>query len=175
MPTETPKITVGIGALRDRPADRRQGTSIAVLSAVLGASMASAERLPVQGFNINNGLAGNSIHNIVRDSRGFLWFCTSEGLSRFDGYQFVNFGSPALPGRDVILSSHATLDTGSPPQTGWSNFVAQAQHNPGSSKPRVSRAPGTSTRSSRLWTARCGWVRIRASIASRETAAISNP
>ena len=28
---------------------------------------------------------------IVRDSRGFIWFCTTEGLSRFDGYRFVNY------------------------------------------------------------------------------------
>ena len=32
-------------------------------------------------------------HRIVKDSRGFLWFCTAEGLSRFDGYAFANFGT----------------------------------------------------------------------------------
>jgi ligand-binding sensor domain-containing protein len=29
---------------------------------------------------------------IVRDSRGFLWFCTVEGLSRFDGAEFTSYG-----------------------------------------------------------------------------------
>jgi|HubBroStandDraft_5_1064220.scaffolds.fasta_scaffold722813_1 ligand-binding sensor domain-containing protein len=37
-------------------------------------------------------LLSNTINKIVADSRGFIWFCTAEGLSRFDGYRFVNFG-----------------------------------------------------------------------------------
>ena len=53
---------------------------------------ASAEHLPVRIYTTADGLAGNTIDRIVRDSRGYLWFCTREGLSRFDGYQFQNFG-----------------------------------------------------------------------------------
>jgi ligand-binding sensor domain-containing protein len=37
------------------------------------------------------GLADNVINKIVRDSRGFLWFFTEEGLSRFDGYTLTNY------------------------------------------------------------------------------------
>ncbi|MGA2591005.1 MAG: hypothetical protein ABSH32_13885 [Bryobacteraceae bacterium] len=43
-------------------------------------------------YTTADGLAGNTIDRIVTDSHGFLWFCTREGLSRFDGYQFYNFG-----------------------------------------------------------------------------------
>ena len=39
-----------------------------------------------------DGLPGIAIHRIVRDSLGFLWFGTGEGLSRFDGYEFKNYG-----------------------------------------------------------------------------------
>jgi len=28
---------------------------------------------------------------MVRDSRGFLWICTDEGLSRYDGSSFRNY------------------------------------------------------------------------------------
>src|SRR5262249_14537920 len=44
----------------------------------------------------------NNINKIVRDSRGFLWFCTAEGLSLFDGHSFVNFGvADGLPRANV--------------------------------------------------------------------------
>lgn len=52
----------------------------------------SAQRLPLNSYTVADGLPNNVINKIVRDSRGFLWFCTSEGLSRFDGYSFTNYG-----------------------------------------------------------------------------------
>ena len=65
-------------------------------------SLASAERLPVKRYTAADGLARDYIMRIVRDARGFLWFCTSEGLSRFDGYRFANYGvEQGLPGRVV--------------------------------------------------------------------------
>jgi signal transduction histidine kinase/ligand-binding sensor domain-containing protein len=54
---------------------------------------AHAERLPLKSYTTIDGLPHNRINKIVRDSRGFLWFCTEEGLSRFDGYQFTNYGT----------------------------------------------------------------------------------
>ena len=54
---------------------------------------AQAERLPLRPYTVADGLAHNEINKIVRDSRGFLWFCTAEGLSRFDGYAFTNYGT----------------------------------------------------------------------------------
>jgi len=47
-------------------------------------------------------LPADNVNRIVRDSRGFLWFCTEEGLSRFDGYQFINYTvDQGLPDRRV--------------------------------------------------------------------------
>jgi ligand-binding sensor domain-containing protein/signal transduction histidine kinase len=55
-------------------------------------SVSHAERLPLKTYTTADGLPHNSINRIVRDSRGFLWFCTRDGLSRFDGYSFINYG-----------------------------------------------------------------------------------
>jgi ligand-binding sensor domain-containing protein/two-component sensor histidine kinase len=49
--------------------------------------------LPIKAYTTADGLAHNQINKIVRDSRGFLWFCTADGLSRFDGYTFNNYGT----------------------------------------------------------------------------------
>lgn len=53
---------------------------------------AIAERLPFRTFTMADGLPRDHITRIVPDSKGYLWFCTSEGLSRFDGYKFTNYG-----------------------------------------------------------------------------------
>ncbi|HET8674414.1 MAG TPA: two-component regulator propeller domain-containing protein, partial [Blastocatellia bacterium] len=59
---------------------------------IIAAGTSLAERLPVKIYTTADGLGHNVIHRVVRDSRGFLWFCTREGLSRFDGYSFTNYG-----------------------------------------------------------------------------------
>ena len=61
-----------------------------------------AERLPVRVYTPADGLPAISIHRIVRDRAGFLWFCTADGLSRFDGLRFVNYGAAdGLPQQDL--------------------------------------------------------------------------
>ena len=60
------------------------------------------EQLPIKTYTTADGLARDHVTRIVQDSRGFLWFCTAEGLSRFDGYQFINYGTrQGLPNRAV--------------------------------------------------------------------------
>ena len=59
-----------------------------------------AERLPIKTYTVADGLLRDSVIKIKQDSRGFLWFCTSDGISRFDGYGFTNFTtSDGLPDR----------------------------------------------------------------------------
>lgn len=61
-----------------------------------------AERLSVKSYTTTDDLASDNVNRIVLDSHGFLWFCTDEGLSRFDGYQFKNYTQEqGLPHRNV--------------------------------------------------------------------------
>lgn len=73
---------------------------ILLLSALLPAR---AERLPIRVYTVADGLADNSVYRMVRDSRGYLWFCTSGGLSRFDGSSFTSFHlQDGLPAERVL-------------------------------------------------------------------------
>ena len=74
-----------------------------ILCVVLGtAVLVRAERLPIKTYTTADGLARDQASRIVRDSEGLLWFCTVEGLSRFDGYKFTNYGiDQGLPNRQV--------------------------------------------------------------------------
>src|SRR5215471_4914534 len=75
----------------------------AVLIAILAAPVClHAERIAVRSYTTADGLASDQIDCIVPDSRGFIWFCTPEGLTRFDGYRMVNFGiREGLPERRI--------------------------------------------------------------------------
>jgi signal transduction histidine kinase/ligand-binding sensor domain-containing protein len=86
------------------PRSRRLVT--ATLSLALAASTPvalRAERLPIKAYTTAEGLGHNVVNRIVRDSRGFMWFATNDGLSRFDGYGFTNYTvEQGLPHRRVM-------------------------------------------------------------------------
>jgi len=90
-----------MGPARRKNVSLESATLLVAVMLTLGSS-AQAERLPIKTYTTADGLARDHINRIVADSRGFLWFCTSEGLSRFDGYKFTNYGiEQGLPGRQV--------------------------------------------------------------------------
>ena len=40
-------------------------------------------------LSVDDGLPQASVLQVLQDRRGFLWFGTQEGLSRYDGYRFI--------------------------------------------------------------------------------------
>ncbi|TDF42150.1 hybrid sensor histidine kinase/response regulator [Alteromonadaceae bacterium M269] len=48
---------------------------------------AISPKLKFQHLNVENGLSQSTVRSIVRDSQGFLWIGTSDGLNRYDGYK----------------------------------------------------------------------------------------
>jgi len=61
-------------------------------------------------YTVNDGLPVSTIYHIRQDKFGYLWVGTPNGLSRFDGRQFVNFdladGLPSMRIGGVFQDSH---------------------------------------------------------------------
>ncbi|WP_162903288.1 sensor histidine kinase [Taibaiella koreensis] len=54
-------------------------------------------------YTINEGLPSNTVYSAFQDSRGFIWFCTNWGVSRFDGHYFENITSKqGLPDNEIF-------------------------------------------------------------------------
>ncbi len=54
----------------------------------VGRVQAQAPALKFSRLTAAQGLSRNQINCILQDSRGFMWFATTEGLNRYDGYTF---------------------------------------------------------------------------------------
>jgi signal transduction histidine kinase/ligand-binding sensor domain-containing protein len=86
--------------------------SIELLGAILILCFACAcvfgERLPIRVYTTADGLGSSFVDGVFRDSRGFMWFSTRDGLSRFDGSRFITYqiaekNSP--PGIEAVFES----------------------------------------------------------------------
>lgn len=54
-------------------------------------------------YTTKDGLASETVYNIIQDRNGFLWIGTASGLSRFDGRVFGNFTvADGLPSNEVF-------------------------------------------------------------------------
>src|SRR5215472_11198951 len=70
---------------------RRRCVMVMLALACILSSTTLAERLPLRLYTTEDGLWSGVLNYIMRDSHGFMWFCTRDGLSRFDGYRFTNY------------------------------------------------------------------------------------
>ena len=68
-----------------------------------------AQRLPITSYTLADGLAHERVKCVFQDSKGFIWFCTLNGLSRYDGYRFATYdtgnGLPQVSINDFLETS----------------------------------------------------------------------
>lgn len=51
----------------------------------------SKEKYDIGYLGIENGLSNNAVTSVYKDKRGLMWFGTYDGISRYDGYNFLNY------------------------------------------------------------------------------------
>ncbi|OJU24454.1 MAG: hypothetical protein BGN92_10815, partial [Sphingobacteriales bacterium 41-5] len=72
---------------------------IVILIALLQSSVVPyAQPIQFRNYTVNNGLPSNTTWNILQDDKGFMWFGTKNGLTKFDGFQFKNY---QVTGQDI--------------------------------------------------------------------------
>ncbi len=53
------------------------------------------QTIRIEDYSYKEGLTSSGVNSVFKDSRGFLWICTTNGLFRYDGYSFKNINSIA--------------------------------------------------------------------------------
>ncbi len=67
-------------------------TLLTVLAAVsLRITAGEVIDLKERRYDVQTGLPSNEVNSFVQDDRGFVWMATTNGLARFDGYDFSSF------------------------------------------------------------------------------------
>lgn len=61
----------------------------------------SATAFRVDRIGISDGLTQGSVYYMLKDSRGFLWFGTQDGLNRYDGHRFRTY-RPSINERGTV-------------------------------------------------------------------------
>ncbi len=77
----SPRVPAGCGA----------GVLFLILVLCLPTPPAWCTHLEFERYSLDEGLSQSSVFSMMKDSRGFMWFCTESGLNRYDGYQFTVF------------------------------------------------------------------------------------
>ena len=91
----------------------RQLTTFLFLTFVIGVlwfnpAFANRNSISFLSIGTEQGLPQSTVNTIFQDSQGFIWIGTYDGLSRYDGYQFVNFKNnpqdPSSISNNIVVS-----------------------------------------------------------------------
>ncbi|MBQ2320959.1 MAG: hypothetical protein II375_00115, partial [Bacteroidales bacterium] len=94
----------------------KQAVITILLLALLSVRAAAAsDNISFKYITIKDGLSNNKVNNVYRDRMGFVWFSTTCGLNRYDGYTMTAFlqtdsDSTSLDDNTVIWVCDLTSD-----------------------------------------------------------------
>ncbi|MEM7552587.1 MAG: ATP-binding protein [Cyanobacteria bacterium P01_A01_bin.84] len=60
----------------------------------------------IKNFTVGSGLGSSAINTVLEDKQGFMWFGTNKGLIKYDGYEFLTFGTKS---GDTTTLSHGII------------------------------------------------------------------
>lgn len=80
---------------------------LVILGLLFSTQLWSQEYLPVEHIGMEDGLSYRDVNCIYKDSKGFMWFGTTNGLNRYDGVDWVVYkhnkkDSTSIPGNNIL-------------------------------------------------------------------------
>lgn len=83
---------------------------VILLVLILLCKSGSAQIYPYSHYSSKEGLVNSSVYCIMQDQKGYMWFGTENGLSKFDGINFTNYSQEEL-GISTIITSLTERDS----------------------------------------------------------------
>jgi two-component system sensor histidine kinase ChiS len=59
-------------------------------------------------ISVEDGLSQSEVYAILKDSQGFMWFGTVDGLNKYNGYNFIHYKHDPF---DTTTLSHNHINT----------------------------------------------------------------
>ncbi|SIR32371.1 two-component regulator propeller domain-containing protein [Maribacter ulvicola] len=84
---------------------------VSLIIVLLAPPICWSQEYHFQHLTTVDGLSHNEVRKIVKDDKGFLWFGTQNGLSRYDGYRFKIFKNLPDDETSIIGDKIYTLAT----------------------------------------------------------------
>jgi ligand-binding sensor domain-containing protein len=66
---------------------------IILLATSISFCLQAQDDIKFSHITVNEDLANNTVNSVIRDSRGFLWIATENGLNRYNAYTFEHFNA----------------------------------------------------------------------------------
>ena len=60
-------------------------------------------------LTVDDGLPAHNVSAIVQDRKGYMWFSTSNGLVKYDGYSFTTYTHDPLDSNSISGNQSVTL------------------------------------------------------------------
>ena len=79
---------------------------------------AQVESFQFSNLSVRDGLSQNTVIRILQDSKNYMWFCTRDGLNRYDGTSFKVYRF-SLSNENSISSSDVTSISENKDGTFW--------------------------------------------------------
>ena len=86
--------------------------SLILFACTLQWSYAQNDQYKFSHLDITNGLSDNQVNCIFKDYQGFMWFGTTSGLNRYDGYKFRIFKHDAKDPRSLSENHVLSINEG---------------------------------------------------------------